>query len=93
MSSVLTILHETDQNTFIDVAIPPLNPDKKVAFDQMLAHTLPEILSEDAPHHDCIYRSLVKRFVEEDVQKMSTERLGGNCIHLTWHMRFTNLFH
>jgi len=47
-------------------------------FVTLIRQTLPEVFGEGAPDHNCVYRTLASKFVQEDLQKMSIQRLSGS---------------
>lgn len=56
----------------------PMENDKSsVTYEELLNDAFPDLFAAGAAHHNCAYRHLLAKFVEEDLKKQTSQRLEG----------------
>jgi len=52
--------------------------DSSVTYEELLNNTFPDLFAANTAHHNCEYRDLLFKFVQEDLKKKTSQRLQGD---------------
>jgi hypothetical protein len=55
----------------------PVDADNATTHDELLDKLLPELIASEEAPHSCVYRTLLGKFVAEDLRNNAITRLDG----------------